>query len=83
MMTQSRSGPSTGLPYVQLLTCRKNAQAVPRPTPLPKGMQMYFDMVACPDGWKQTTATQGRLIVGLPQSAPPGRRLRRIRAFQH
>jgi hypothetical protein len=61
---------STGLPYVQLLACRKNAQAVPRSTPLPHGMQMFFDMAACPDGWKQTDANQGRLIVGLPPGAP-------------
>jgi len=61
---------STGLPYVQLLVCRKNAPAVPGSAPLPKGLQMFFDMSACPVGWAQTAATQGRLIVGLPQSAP-------------
>ncbi len=61
---------STGLPYVQLLTCRKDAPAVPRTTPLPHGMQMFFDMAGCPEGWKQTATTQGRLIVGLPQGAP-------------
>jgi hypothetical protein len=69
-MTGTSDPASTGLPYVQLLTCRKNAPAVPRPTPLPKGLQMFFDMSACPVGWAQTAATQGRLIVGLPQGAP-------------
>ncbi len=69
LMTQSDAA-STGLPYVQLLTCRKNAAAVPRPTPLPRGLQMFFDMPACPAGWLQTAATQGRLLVGLPQGAP-------------
>jgi hypothetical protein len=71
VMLQTTSDPaSTGLPYVQLMTCRKNAQAVPRTTPLPRGLQMFFDMTACPPGWSQTAATQGRLVVGLPQGAP-------------
>ncbi len=61
---------STGLPYIQLLVCRKNAPAVPGSAPLPHGMQMFFDMSACPVGWAQTATTQGRLVVGLPQGAP-------------
>jgi hypothetical protein len=61
---------STGLPYIQLLVCRKNDPAVPGSTPLPHGLQMFFDMTACPVGWIQTAATQGRFIVGLPQGAP-------------
>jgi len=69
-MTTTSDPASTGLPYVQLLVCRKNAAAVPRPTPLPSGLQMFFDMASCPEGWKQTAATQGRFIVGLPQGAP-------------
>jgi hypothetical protein len=69
MMTNS-DPVSTGLPYIQLLACRKNAQAVPHSAPLPKGLQMFFDMAACPPGWLQTSATQGRFIVGLPQGAP-------------
>lgn len=70
MLTGTTDPSSTGLPYIQLLVCRKNAPAVPGSAPLPSGLQMFFDMTACPIGWKQTTATQGRFIVGLPQGAP-------------
>jgi hypothetical protein len=70
MMTTQSDAASTGLPYIQLLACRKNAPAVPGSAPLPKGLQMFFDMAACPPGWLQTSATQGRFIVGLPESAP-------------
>ncbi len=69
-LTRTSDPASTGLPYVQLLVCRKDAPAVPGSAPLPHGMQMFFDMAACPVGWAQATATQGRLIVGLPQGAP-------------
>ncbi len=43
---------------------------MPGAAPLPHGLQMFFDMASCPEGWLQTSATQGRLIVGLPQGAP-------------
>jgi hypothetical protein len=69
-MTTTSDPASTGLPYIQLLVCRKNAAAVPVATPLPHGLQMFFDMASCPEGWLQTAATQGRFIVGLPQGAP-------------
>jgi len=61
---------SVGLPYVQLLACKKTVPAVPRATPLPARMQLFFDDVACPEGWKQVEATQGRFVVGLPKGAP-------------
>lgn len=61
---------STGLPYVQLRACKKQEPAVPRPTPLPPGMQIFVDAPACPDGWKQVEITQGRFLVGLPAGAP-------------
>jgi hypothetical protein len=60
---------STGLPYVQLLVCKKAAEAVPRSTPLPKGMEIFFDTPTCPTGWKQAEDTQGRFVVGLPKGA--------------
>ncbi len=60
---------STGLPYVQLLVCKKAAEAVARSVPLPHGMTMFFDTPACPTGWKQAEATQGRFAVGLPKGA--------------
>ena len=61
---------STGLPYVQMLVCKKADEAVPAARPLPSGMLMFFDANGCPEGWKQATATQGRLLVGLPAGAP-------------
>ncbi|MFO0760555.1 MAG: hypothetical protein U0359_29005 [Byssovorax sp.] len=61
---------STNLPYLQLLVCRKAAEAAPRMTPLPHGMMVYFDTPTCPAGWKQAEDTQGRFPVGLPKDAP-------------
>jgi hypothetical protein len=62
---------STGLPYVQLLVCKKAAEAIPRTVPLPHAMEMFFDLPACPTGWKQIEDTQGRFQVGLPKGAKP------------
>jgi hypothetical protein len=62
---------STGLPYVQLLACKKLAEPVAGVKPLPKGMQIFYDGPKCPAGFQQTAATQGRLVVGLPKDAPP------------
>jgi hypothetical protein len=61
---------SAGLPYVQLLACKKMAIPEPGVRPLPVGMQLYFDAATCPSGWKQAPATQGRFIIGSPQGAP-------------
>lgn len=58
---------STGLPYVQLLVCKKHVDETPGAAPLPSGMLMFFEAVACPAGWKQAATTQGRLLVGLPE----------------
>ena len=63
---------SAGLPYVQLLVCKKSAAPVVRPAPLPKGTLMFFSEAGCPSGWIQAAATQGRLLVGLPPKAIPG-----------
>ncbi|HVK65542.1 MAG TPA: hypothetical protein VM694_13760 [Polyangium sp.] len=61
---------SAELPYVQLLACKKHEAPVPRPTPLPSRMLMFFDLEKCPEGWKPAEGTAGRLLVGLPQEAP-------------
>jgi hypothetical protein len=61
---------STGLPYVQLLACKKLAPPVPGASPLPSGLLMFFETTGCPDGWQQPPSTQGRLLVGLPAGAP-------------
>ncbi|MDI1442886.1 hypothetical protein [Polyangium sp. 6x1] len=57
------------IPYVQLLACKKDAEPVPRPTPLPPRMLMFFDREKCPSGWKPAEGTAGRILVGLPQDA--------------
>lgn len=61
---------TTGLPYVQLLACKKLAEPVAGVKPLPKGMQIFYDGPKCPAGFQQTASTQGRLVVGLPKDAP-------------
>jgi hypothetical protein len=60
---------STGLPYVQLLVCRKSGK--PSNGALPRGMQVFFESTTCPEGFAQTETTQGRFVVGLPKGAPP------------
>lgn len=62
---------STGLPYVQLLACKKLAAPEAGVKPLPKGMQIFYDGPTCPAGFQQDATTQGRLVVGLPEDAPP------------
>lgn len=60
---------STGLPYVQLLACKKLVDPVAGASPLPIGMLMFFETTGCPEGWKQAPSTQGRMLVGLPEGA--------------
>ncbi len=62
------SAASTGLPYVQLLACRKVSAPTVKKS-LPSGMLLFFDTPACPIGWKRAQ-TQGRLVLGLPKGAP-------------
>ncbi|MRG93831.1 hypothetical protein [Polyangium spumosum] len=64
---------SAEVPYVQLLACKKNAEPVPRVTPLPPRLLMFFELESCPAGWKPAEGTAGRLLVGLPQYAPADR----------
>mgnify|MGYP000963481731 CR=1 FL=1 len=63
---------SAGLPYVQLRVCKKSAAPKAFPTPLPRGTLLFFDTQACPAGWTQATATQGRFLVGLPARGVQG-----------
>ena len=63
---------SSALPYLQLLVCSKVA-APERPRDgFPSGMLTYFDRPGCPDGWRRSAATEGRLIVALPPKGKPG-----------
>jgi len=68
--TATSDAASAGLPYVQLLACKKMTSPEASAKPLPTGMQIYYDGATCPSGWKQAPATQGRFIVGTPKGAP-------------
>ncbi len=61
---------SSGLPYVQLLVCFKSAPPMAGTTPVPTGTMLFFRS-QCPNGWSQAPTTQGRMLVGVPQAAPP------------
>lgn len=63
---------SAGVPYVQLMVCRKTAAAVTRTRALPSGMMMFFSGDRCPTGFSQAPGTQGRVTVGLPDGAMNG-----------
>ena len=39
---------------------------------VPKGAIMYFNLAACPTGWIDLTAAQGRTIVGMPNGGTLG-----------
>jgi hypothetical protein len=68
--TTTSDAASTGLPYVQLLACKKMVAPEPSVKPLPAGMQIYYDGATCPSGWKQAPTTQGRFVIGTPKGAP-------------
>lgn len=63
---------SSGIPYVQLLVCKKLGEPLPGAAAVPRGLMIYFNGAACPDGYTQPMATQGRMLVGLPKSATAG-----------
>lgn len=63
---------SSGLPYVQLLVCRKDASATPGSITLPRGMTVFFAASRCPSGFSQPADTQGRVLVGLPAGGTQG-----------
>lgn len=65
---------STGLPYVQLLVCQKQAAPDLGQRPAPTGTLMFFQTAACPDGWAQAGSTQGRVLIGLPEDGTPGQK---------
>jgi hypothetical protein len=64
---------SSGLPYVQLLACRKTSDPLQELPPPPSGMMSFFaNITTCPSGWTQVAVTQGRFVVGLPNNATTG-----------
>lgn len=66
------SSSSSAIPYVQLMTCRKDAAPPAGAPALPTGMLIFYDGNTCPDGFAQTTSTQGRFLVALPKSGTAG-----------
>jgi hypothetical protein len=71
-VTAAASPVSAGLPYVQLLICHKTAEADPAQRPAPAGLLMFFLLPECPSGWVQAGLSQGRFLVGLPDTGTPG-----------
>lgn len=63
---------STGLPYLQLLVCQKSAPPRAAQRPVPRGTLAFFAGAACPEGWAQAEATQGRFLVALPEGGKHG-----------
>lgn len=55
---------SSGLPYLQLLVCRKTGPA--RTAPLPPGMMVFFASARCPAGFTRAEEPQGHLPVATP-----------------
>ena len=55
-----------GVPYRQLLVCKKVGEPKAATSPLPPKLHTYFELDACPSGWKPATGTIGRILVGLP-----------------
>ncbi len=63
---------TAGIPYVQMLVCRKTAAAVSRTLALPSGMMMFYAGERCPTGFTQAPGTQGRVEIGLPAGGMNG-----------
>jgi|GEM_PF-1367617 len=63
---------SSGLPYVQLLVCRKTGPT--RATLLPAGMMVYFAAARCPAGFSRTEEPQAHLPVATPAGGLAGAR---------
>lgn len=61
---------ASGVPYMRLLTCKKREAPDTNALPLPSKLHAYFDLDACPSGWKKVAMTEGRLVVGRPADAP-------------
>jgi hypothetical protein len=60
---------STGLPYVQLLTCVSQAPTFNQTLPQDA---LVFNQISCPPGWDVVNEVSGRLLVGLPDNGSPG-----------
>lgn len=65
MMARSEPA-SAGVPYVQLLVCRKTVEAVPRVVGVPAGMMIFVAGNSCPTGYSQPMSSAGRAAVATP-----------------
>lgn len=79
--TGTTTASSTGLPYVQLLVCRKESKPLSRSLPI--GMTLFFESAVCPMGWTQTEVSAGRSVVGLPKGAPADQTFGRGPTVEH
>lgn len=61
---------SAGLPYLQLLPCRKTA--VEERGDMPLGLLVQRDAAACPAGWAASVTGYERLVVGTPEGGAAG-----------
>jgi len=69
IISGNSSGVSSGLPYIQLLTCVSTAPTFSEAFPA----EMYlFNEVGCPPGWTAVYSSAGRFIVTLPENGVPG-----------
>ncbi len=57
-----------GLPTLQLLVCRKDADSVAT-TEVPASTLAYVDADTCPSTWERATSMEGYLLVGAPDGA--------------
>lgn len=62
------SSDSTGLPYIQLLTCVSENTTFD--SGFPAGALVY-NTIMCPPGWDLAVELSGRMLVGLPAGAQP------------
>jgi len=68
-VTGESSSASSGLPYVQLLTCVSQNATFDSKFP---AETLLFNEVSCPPGWNVSLEAAGRLLVALPNGGEPG-----------
>jgi hypothetical protein len=68
-MSGTTKAASSGIPYVQLLTCVNQAQDFQGAFP---GDGLVFTTNGCPKRWVQNTAVAGRMPIALPSNATAG-----------
>jgi len=69
VITGVTNNATTGLPYIQLLTCVNQQQTFSSSFP---SSTLLFNEVSCPPGWNVTLPFAGRFPVALPTKGVPG-----------